>query len=185
MATIYDVPQQELIEKTAEELKQVSQIKAPSWSAFVKTGVSRERPPVRKDWWHVRAASILKKIYRLGPIGTSKLRRKYGGRKNRGHAPEHTFKGSGNILRKIMQQLDAAGLTKQVQKGLHKGRIITPKGKSLMDKVSSSIFSQMPKVKQQAASKQEMTHAEAEHKEAKPASKKKEKKAVEAPAADE
>lgn len=137
MATIYDIEPAELIEKTAEELKKCENIKPPQWVDFVKTGAHKERPPRRSDWWYIRAASVLRTIYKRGPIGVSKLRTKYGGKKRRGHKPEEFRKASGNILRKILQQLEKQGLVKQVEKGVHKGRIITPKGKSLLDKVAS------------------------------------------------
>ena len=129
---------QELIIKTSEELKKISEIKPPEWSSFVKTGTNKARPPVEKDWWYVRAASLLKKADKLGPIGVNKLRVKYGGRKRRGHKPEHFYRASGNIIRKILQQLEKAGLLKQDKKGVHKGRIITPKGISLLHKISQN-----------------------------------------------
>ena len=106
MATIYDVDPSELIKKAASNLKKIDAIKEPSWAKFVKTGMSKERPPVELDWWYARAASVLRKVYILGPVGVSKLRRKYGGSKNRGVKPEHFYKGSGNIIRKILQQLE-------------------------------------------------------------------------------
>ena len=139
MATIYDVDSQELIEKTAEELKKVSEIKAPEWAAFVKTGIHKTRAPLKNDWWYMRVASVLRAVYRLGPIGTEKLRSKYGGRKNRGVRKEHAYKGSGSILRKSLQQLEKAGFVKFVEKGVHKGRIVTPKGKSFIDKIATKI----------------------------------------------
>ena len=134
MATIYDTNTQELLNKVAKALKEI--IKAPEWSIFVKTGMSRERPPMDNDWWYIRSASILRKIYLLGPIGTNKLKVKYGGRKNRGYKPEKTYKGSGKIIRVILQQLEKAELIKQGAKGVHKGRLITPKGKSFLDKLA-------------------------------------------------
>src|SRR3989344_5370373 len=134
MATIYEANTQELIKKAAEALKE--KIKAPEWSKFVKTGVSRERPPVDGDWWHMRAASVLRKVYLRGPIGTNKLKIKYSGRKNRGYVPEKTFSGSGKIIRTILQQLESIEFIKKAEKGVHKGRMITPKGKSFLDKLS-------------------------------------------------
>jgi small subunit ribosomal protein S19e len=148
---MYDVPTNELIDKIAEELKKIKEIRPPSWSVFVKTGMSKERPPAREDWWYVRAAAVLRTVRRLGPVGVEKLRTKYGGRKNRGHMTEHAFKGSGNILRKVLQQLDSAGLTKKVSDGLKKGRIITPKGISLMDKAAVQIYKAKPAAKKEAA----------------------------------
>mgnify|MGYP001620045331 CR=1 FL=1 len=145
MAIMYDVDPQELVSKAAEELKKIPEIKAPEWATFVKTGMHKEKPPVNADWWHIRAASVLRAVYRLGPVGVSKLRDKYGGKKNRGVKPDHFYKGSGNILRKALQQLEKAGFVKYNDKGVHKGRIITPKGRSFLDKIASQIQNQIPK----------------------------------------
>ena len=139
MPTMYDVDSQELINKAAEELKKIPEIKPPEWAPFVKTGMHKERPPVKNDWWYMRTASVLRTVYRLGPVGVSKLRAKYGGKKNRGHKKEHFFKGSGNILRKSLQQLEKAGFVKFAEKGVHKGRIVTPKGKSFLDRIAVQI----------------------------------------------
>src|SRR3989344_6868545 len=136
--SIYDVDPNELIEKTAEELKKINEVKPVEWAAYVKTGVHKERPPQREDWWYIRAASILRKLVRYGPIGVSKLRRKYGGSKNRGVKPEHFYKGSGNIIRKILQQLEKAELIKNVKEG-KKGRILTKKGKEFLNNIASQI----------------------------------------------
>lgn len=145
MSTMYDIDSQELILKTAEELKKFPEIKPPGWASFVKTGMHKERPPVKNDWWYVRTASVLRTVYRLGPVGVSKLRTKYGGKKNRGVKKEHFYKGSGNILRKSLQQLEKAGFVKFEEKGIHKGRIITPKGKSFLDKIATRIQGLKPK----------------------------------------
>jgi small subunit ribosomal protein S19e len=126
------MPINELIDKTAQDLKKIKEIKPPVWANLVKTGVSRERVPVEKDWWYSRTASILRKVHILGPIGTSKLRTKYGSKKNRGVKPGKFYKSSGNIIRKVLQQLETAGLIIKKDKGVHKGRIITSKGKSLL-----------------------------------------------------
>ena len=142
---MYDMDAQELIEKAAEELKKIPEIKPPVWAAFVKTGMHKERPPVENDWWYMRAASVLRTVYRLGPVGVEKLRDKYGGKKNRGVKKEHFFKGSGNILRKALQQLEKAGLVKFAERGANKGRVITPKGKSFLDKIAAQIKGKEPK----------------------------------------
>ena len=154
MVTMYDVDAQELVDKTAEELKKIPEIKAPDWAAFAKTGMHKQRPPVNDDWWYVRVASVLRTVYRIGPVGVSKLRTKYGGKKNRGVKKEHFFKGSGNILRKSLQQLEKAGFVKFAEKGVHKGRIVTPKGRSFLDKIALQISgqkNQTPTVEKSAA----------------------------------
>jgi len=145
MATLYDVYPNEHIEKIAEELKKFDSIKPPVWAKFVKTGVHRERPPVRLDWWYMRAASLLRKIYIMGPIGVSKLRTKYGGKQRRGHDMPMFKKGSGNIIRKVLQQLEKAELVKYKEIGLHKGRVIAPKGVAILDKTANELAKAMPK----------------------------------------
>ena len=135
MASIYGVNPNKLIEKAAEGLKK-RLIKAPDWSKFVKTGVHKERSPTDKDWWYTRAAAVLRKVYLTGPIGVSKLRSKYGGKKNRGHKPGRFYRGSGKMIRVILQQLEKAEFIKKGEKGVHKGKIITNKGKAFLDKLA-------------------------------------------------
>ncbi len=139
MTTMYDIKAQELVLKAAQELKKIPEIKPPEWASFTKTGMHKQRPPANDDWWYMRSASVLRTIYRMGPIGVSKLRTKYGGKKNRGVKKEHFYKGSGNILRKSLQQLEKAGFVKFAEKGIHKGRMITPKGRAFLDKIASNI----------------------------------------------
>ncbi len=139
MATIYDVQPNNLIQEAAVQLKSNKKVIAPDWSVFVKTGASRERPPSNPDWWYMRAASMLRKVYTLGPIGTSKLTRHYGGRKNNGMAPDHFMAGSGKIVRTILQQLEKSKLIEQ-RKEKGKGRIITAEGRSFLDGVAGKLL---------------------------------------------
>lgn len=137
---IYDVPSEELIKRVAAELEKNEHVKAPEWAPFVRTSVHKERQPTQDNWWHLRSASILRKLFMHGPIGVNKLRIAYGGRKNRGHKPERFYRASGNILRTILQQLEKAGLAKQAEKDNYKGRIITPQGHALLESVSTAII---------------------------------------------
>jgi small subunit ribosomal protein S19e len=139
MATIYDVDASDLIEKIVEELKKDENISPPDWAGFVKTGMSKDRVPANKDWWYVRAAAIFRTIYKYGPIGVSKLRVKYGGKKNRGNKPSRFYPGSGNIIRKVLQQLEKSEYLKKDDKSGHKGRNLTSKGRSFLDKLSTKI----------------------------------------------
>jgi len=142
MTHILKVDSGDLVHKAAEELKKSKFVQPASWASFVKTGHHKERLPENPDWWYVRSAAVLRSVYRLGPVGTEKLRTKYGGRKQRGHKPEHVYKASGAILRKILQQLEKSGLLKQTQKGRHKGRVLTPKGISFLDKIAVTVAKQ-------------------------------------------
>lgn len=139
MTQILAVNPTKLVAITAAELKKQNLVKPVSWAAFVKTGHHKERLPEDPDWWYYRAAAVLRSVAKLGPVGTEKLRTKYGGRKNRGHKPEHVYKASGSVIRKILQQLEKSQLIIQTQKGAHKGRVLTPKGVSFLDKIAIQI----------------------------------------------
>lgn len=133
MVTVKDVNAQELIGLTKEELKKIKEIEAPDWAKFAKTGMDRERPPQQEDWWYIRSAAVLRKVYLEGPIGAQALRREFGGRKNRGHKPEKFYKAGGKTIRKILQQLEEAGLIKKKKR---EGRVISPKGQKFLDNLS-------------------------------------------------
>ena len=78
MAKVYDVPADILVKRLSEILKG-EDIPAPDWTQFVKTGTHADKPPQNSDWWHVRCASILRKIYLHGPASVKDLRVMYGG----------------------------------------------------------------------------------------------------------
>lgn len=185
MATIYDVDPNDLIEKAAEGLKDIKEIEPPVWAGYAKTGRHKERPPMEQDWWYKRTAAVLRYVYRIGPIGVAKLRSRYGGKRNRGVKPSRFYKGSGSVTRKVLQQLEKAGFLKKAEKGVHKGRIITPKGKSFLDKVATKLVGKAKK-EVKAEPKKEVKKEEAKPKpkeEIKP--KKKEAKPKETPKEEE
>lgn len=124
----------EIIEKLAVKLK--SSVSPPDWASFVKTGHGKQRPPIRQDWWYVRSASVLLSVQKLGPVGVSKLSTKYGTRKDKGVKPEKFTRGSRNVIRKILQQLEGSGLLKQEAIGVHKGRVVTNEGIKLINEAS-------------------------------------------------
>jgi len=146
VVTALEVPADKLIEKLAQYLKEhVPEVKPPGWAFFVKTGANRERPPENPDWWYYRAASMLRKLYRSGePIGIETFRTIYGGRKNYGSAPEHFVKGSGSIIRKMLQQLEKARLVRTLKK---RGRVLTPQGRALLDRLAFEVMLEIVKEK--------------------------------------
>jgi len=132
--TIYDIKIEEVNLKIATELKKIDEFQAPEWVSFVKSSVARVRPIDEADFWYKRAASILRQIYIKGVVGVGRLKTRYGGRKKRGVRPEKFRKGSGKIIRVILQQAEKAGLVEKV-KGKKSGRKLTVKGKQLLDSI--------------------------------------------------
>ena len=125
--------------KLAEALKKIPEFKKPEWAEFVKSSPGKERPIDDEDFWQKRAASILKQIYKNQVRGVNRLKTKYGTKKNRGMKPEKFRKGSGKIIRVILQQSDKVGFTEIIssQKGtrIKAGRKLTEKGKKFMEDV--------------------------------------------------
>jgi len=143
LPTPYDVPSSILIERLARYLREnVDEVIPPPWSSFVKTSSHTETLPQDPDWWFTRCASLLRKIYVKGPVGISRLRSEYGGRMNRGARPEHVRKGGGAIIRKALQQLEAAGLVETLR---NRGRAVTKGGRRLLDRLATEIKEELEK----------------------------------------
>lgn len=128
-----DVPAAALLPRLAAELKSRNAVAPPTWAAFVKTGVHKQRAPTDADWWYLRSASVLRKVYVLRLVGVTRLAAEYGGKRDRGSAPYHARSGSRSILREIVQQLEKAGLVQAYKNG---GRRVSPQGQALLDSVS-------------------------------------------------
>ncbi|MCK5342302.1 MAG: 30S ribosomal protein S19e [Candidatus Heimdallarchaeota archaeon] len=145
MVSAQMVPSKFLIEVIAEELRSNENIfQPPTWAEYVKTGVSRGNAPEnRKDWWYTRVASVLRKIYIKGPIGVIHLKKLYGGRKNRGSRPERSESGSGAIIRLAIHQLEKAGYVTIANTS---GRIVTPAGRSFVDKLAMKAKEEIPEL---------------------------------------
>lgn len=142
MAKVYDIPADHLIGKLAEHLHGEKKIEVPSWAPFVKTGPHVEKMPQDKDWWHIRCASLLRKIYIHGPIGITDLKSAYGGRRQIGYNLSHHRNAGGAIIRKALQQLEAAGYITKVQ---GKGRQISSEGMKKLDRLSTEIHKELIK----------------------------------------
>jgi small subunit ribosomal protein S19e len=143
LTTPHDVPPQQFIDKLAKYLKEnVDQVHPPAWAEVAKTGSHVEKQPQNPDWWYTRSASILRKIYAHEPMGLEKLRADYGGRKGFTVKPSHAAKGGGSNIRKILQQLEAAGL---VQTATPKGRKMTAKGRKLLQEVADDLHKELVK----------------------------------------
>lgn len=131
MVSVKEMPTDKIIFLLKEELKKIKELEPPVWVKFVKSGVDRERPPEQEDFWYIRTASVLRRLYISGPVGVERMRTFYGGKKRFGHAPAHFRKSSGNVLRKVLQGLEKSGLVEKDKKG----RKLSEKGKRFLEKV--------------------------------------------------
>jgi small subunit ribosomal protein S19e len=136
--SIYVVEPEKLIRLLAEKLKEYSEIKPPEGSRFWKTASFKELAPIdSENFWYLRSASILRKIKKYGPIGVNKFRKLYSGRKRKGSGLNRSSKGSGKIIRVILQQLERENL---IIKDGKAGRKVSPEGTSLLERVAYNIL---------------------------------------------
>jgi small subunit ribosomal protein S19e len=141
MITVQMVPTDLFISRLAEYIKEnIKEVQPAEWSFYAKTASYKERVPDNPEiWWYIRAASLLRHLYILQPLGVGTTRRIYSGLKRRGARPPKTVKAPGHANRLILQQLEKAGLVQKTKKG----RVLTPKGRSLLDKLSYEIFKEL------------------------------------------
>ncbi|MBM3247501.1 30S ribosomal protein S19e [Candidatus Pacearchaeota archaeon] len=134
MSNVYEIPADKYNLKLAEALKKLEEFKMPEWAVYVKTSVSKIRPPEDTEgWWYRRVASILRQIYLNKVVGVQRLRVKYGSKKNRGSKPEAFKKASGKIIRVMLQQSEKAGFLEKVTQGRRFGRKLTKKGTEFLE----------------------------------------------------
>lgn len=136
-ALIHQVDAEKFIASLAPKLKALPEFEMPEWAHFVKTSISKERPP-QGDWWHIRAASVLRKIYLKGVIGVEKLRGQYSSKKDRGAKPESVHKAGGKIIRTILNQAEKAGFVAKSQTN-KPGRQLTKKGLEFLNQVIEEV----------------------------------------------
>jgi small subunit ribosomal protein S19e len=129
---VISVPAGKLVELVGKEIASMSAIKAPAWIMQVKSGSHAERTISDPNFWQNRLGSILVAVWRE-PIGVSRLRRKYGGKREHTVSRSHHRMAGGKIIRTGLQQLEAAGLVKKEKKG----RVITPAGMSVLAKAAA------------------------------------------------
>lgn len=133
MANVYDVKANDLIKIAAERLK--GKIDKPAYVDFVKSGANKERVPQDPNFWYVRSASLLRHIYLNGPVGVSRLRTKYGSRKEHVVHRRHHVKSGGSVIRDSLIGLEKLKYIRSTKEG----RVITPQGRSFLDKICKEI----------------------------------------------
>jgi len=78
-ATVKDIPAQEFIIALAQHFKKSQKLELPEWHDIVKTGTFKELAPINPDWYYIRAASVIRKVYLKQGLGVGALTTIYGG----------------------------------------------------------------------------------------------------------
>lgn len=134
--TVRDVAAPDFIAAYAEVLKNNDMFEVPKWADIVKTGVHKELAPYDPDWYFVRAAAVVRKVYLRQGTGVGALRKRFGGNYRRGAAPERHQDCAGGHIRSILLNLDKLKITEKTEKG---GRRITRIGQQALDLVAGQV----------------------------------------------
>ncbi|CAL5990672.1 Ribosomal_protein S19 [Hexamita inflata] len=134
--TVCDIPANKFIEQYAQQLKREGKIAQPAWSVFVKTGRAQQYSPENADWFYVRSAAIMRRLYCQGTNGMTDLRRMFGMAKDGTVVPRKFKLAGGAIITQICKQLKQQGLVEIVA---GEGRKLTDKGKKALDAFASQL----------------------------------------------
>eukprot|EP00598_Pedospumella_elongata_P007300 CAMPEP_0184986278 /NCGR_PEP_ID=MMETSP1098-20130426/15942_1 /TAXON_ID=89044 /ORGANISM="Spumella elongata, Strain CCAP 955/1" /LENGTH=149 /DNA_ID=CAMNT_0027510477 /DNA_START=38 /DNA_END=487 /DNA_ORIENTATION=+ len=134
--TVRDVKADAFIAAYAEVLKNNDKFVVPKWADLVKTGVHKELAPYDPDWYFVRAAAIVRKVYLRQGTGVGALKKRFGGNYRRGAAPERHQDAAGGLIRTILITLDDLKITEKTEKG---GRRISRIGQQALDLVAGQV----------------------------------------------
>lgn len=134
--TVKDVDQDKIVQGVAIFLKKSGKLKVPDNMDIVKTSKAKELGPNNVDWFYVRCASILRRMYHRSPIGVGGVKKIYGGRQRNGVCPSHYCRADGAVARRALQALEAINL---IEKHAEGGRKLTSQGQRDLDRIASQI----------------------------------------------
>ncbi|XP_037955813.1 40S ribosomal protein S19-like [Teleopsis dalmanni] len=98
-------------------LKKSKKLKMPADAILFKAGKCKKLIPINADWFYLRCASILRRMYKRGPIGIGKLREMYGGRRRRAFRPRYFSIVADGLLIVVLKALSQAKMIKFVPGG--------------------------------------------------------------------
>lgn len=119
----------------------------PEYVDLIKTAKFKELAPTDPDWFYVRCASILRRLYHHSPAGIGSICRIYGGRQRHGVRPSHFCRADGSATRKAVQALEAI---KMIERHADGGRKLSSQGQRDLDRIAAQISSK----KREAAKKE-------------------------------
>lgn len=136
--TVKDVDQDKIVQGVALFLKKSGKLKIPDNMDIVKTSKSKELSPYNNDWFYIRCASILRRMYHRGPIGVGGVKKIYGARQRNGSSPSHFCTADGAVARRAVQALENIKLVEKHPDG---GRKLSAQGQRDLDRIASQIVS--------------------------------------------
>eukprot|EP00759_Apiculatamorpha_spiralis_P007309 PhF_6_TR14306/c0_g1_i1/m.22975/K02966/RP-S19e, RPS19; small subunit ribosomal protein S19e len=146
---VKDVDADQWIKGFAAHLKQQGQLDVPEFVDFAKTGISRVLSPQNPDWYYVKAAAVLRRVYLRPFTGIGGLRRVFAKTWGRSR-PQHLVLAAGGVTRKVLQSLEKLNLLTKSEDG---GRVITKSARRDCDRIAMKVLGRKVRIEPKAAKK--------------------------------
>ena len=137
-ATLRDVSGAKWVKAMAAHLKQSGKLFVPNCTELMKQSHANERAPQNPDWFFLRCAAVLRRVYVRPGTGYGGLSKAFGLKKNNGSRPEKPIKASRGLLHWACRSLEGLKL---LQKGKESGRVLTREGRRKCDAIAFNVKS--------------------------------------------
>jgi len=134
--SIKDAETGKFVVALAAYLKKTGKVSVPDWVDVVKLSRGNELCPSDPDWYYIRCASLLRRLYNTNHIGVGNFAKVYGVKQRNGTRPAHHVHASTAVIRKALQSMEALGY---VEKNEH-GRSLHAQGRRLLDRISYQVI---------------------------------------------
>ena len=113
------------------------------YNEFVKCSYANELSPLDPDWFFVKAAAIIRQVYKSKSktLGIGSLKVQFGKRQRRGVNTNVRSNAGGKIIRDIVRQLKSISYVENYAStdGVTMGLLVTRTGKAQLDKIAAGI----------------------------------------------
>eukprot|EP00999_Lentomonas_sp_LEN2_P001210 NODE_2226_length_621_cov_309.123482_g2176_i0.p2 GENE.NODE_2226_length_621_cov_309.123482_g2176_i0~~NODE_2226_length_621_cov_309.123482_g2176_i0.p2 ORF type:complete len:154 (+),score=38.14 NODE_2226_length_621_cov_309.123482_g2176_i0:77-538(+) len=136
-ACVKDVSHADFISAAAAQFKREGQLELPKNWEFQKMASWKQYSPYDQDWFYIRTASLLRRLYVRGGTGIGGLQKHYGGARKRGVCPVHHADASAGVIRHCLHQLENKGLVEHDENG---GRRVSKSGRKMCDQIAQRVL---------------------------------------------
>ena len=146
---VKDVDAGKWIKGFAGHLKTQGSLEVPEFVDYAKTSAAKVLAPLDPDWYYVKAAAVLRRVYLRPFTGIGGLRKVFGSVYGKSR-PLHFKRAAGGVLRHVLQSLEKLNLLTKSDDG---GRVITKAARRDCDRVAMKVLGKQVRMFEPKAAK--------------------------------
>jgi len=146
---VKDVDAFKWIKGFAAHLKTQGQLEVPEFVDYTKTSSAKTLAPQDPDWYYVRSAAVLRRVYLRPFTGIGGLSKVFGSAYGKSR-PMHFRTAAKGVLRHVLQSLEKLGLLTKSDDG---GRVITKAARRDCDRVAMKVLGKQVRMFEPKAAK--------------------------------